>query len=62
MRKRKKFIYVGDKSPFISEKTNTDFYLIYQNAILKSLMKKGLLSDEQVKLCMEDIAKKAVKA
>ena len=58
MRKKRSFIYVGEKSPLISDTSNTDFYLVYQNAILNSLLKRGLLSREQVNLCMEDILKR----
>lgn len=55
--KRRKFIYVGEPAPQITEQENTAFYLLLQKSILASLEKRDLLTHSQYSRCIEEIEK-----
>lgn len=53
--KHREFIYVGDPIPEISEKSNADFLLLYQKAVLSSLKSRNLIDQLQYKRCVEKL-------
>lgn len=53
----REFIFVGESIPEIDPVKSRDFILKYQKSILLTLVKKDLLTHDQVIRCMEKLEK-----
>jgi hypothetical protein len=58
----REFVYVGESAPQIKTSGNTDFIIHFQKAMLLSLVKRNLLTSEQMDCVMSKIEKQYRKA
>ena len=61
MREQQEYVYVGEPVPPMPEREYAAFYLRYQTAILLSLQKRGLLTEEQTARCIAALEKQGRK-
>ena len=61
MREKHEYVYVGEPVPPMSERDFAAFYLRYQTAILLSLQKRELLTEDQTARCIEELERQGRK-